>query len=115
MCKTDVCNCPGPVTETGNYCMCNAIANYARRCALRGVILDWRSSSLCPVSCDNGMEYRECGNNCFRTCRNIQPENCREECVAGCQCPGETVWSQHDLACVERRDCGCYYSDQYFS
>ena len=91
-CENDVCNC-GTVADkmtTMEKCQCLSLATYARECALRGMVLDWRSDELCGTAtvCDKGMIYQECGPNCGRLCRrDAEPPFCREECIEGCACP----------------------------
>lgn len=42
ICRYDVCAC-----EDSEECLCNALSAYAAACAARGVLLSWRSHSLC--------------------------------------------------------------------
>jgi hypothetical protein len=91
-CENDVCNCGTLVNtmEAMERCQCLSFAAYARECAIRGMVLDWRSEKLCGmnINCDKGMIYKECGSNCGRMCRrDTEPPFCREECVEGCACP----------------------------
>lgn len=44
-CRYDVCAC-----EDGEECLCSALAAYSAACAARGVLLSWRSPSLCGNS-----------------------------------------------------------------
>lgn len=41
-CRYDVCAC-----QDGEECLCSALAAYSAACAARGVLLSWRSPSLC--------------------------------------------------------------------
>lgn len=41
-CRYDVCSC-----ADSEKCLCSALAAYAAACAARGVLLSWRSHSLC--------------------------------------------------------------------
>ncbi|XP_039218871.1 otogelin-like protein [Crotalus tigris] len=48
-CHTDTCNCNlGGDCE----CLCTSIAAYAHKCCQQGVVIHWRSPSLCPYDCD---------------------------------------------------------------
>lgn len=44
-CRYDVCAC-----VDGEECLCSALAAYAAACSARGVLLNWRSPSLCGNS-----------------------------------------------------------------
>lgn len=44
-CRYDVCAC-----GDGEACLCSALAAYAAACSARGVLLNWRSPSLCGKS-----------------------------------------------------------------
>lgn len=41
-CRYDVCTC-----ADSEECLCSALSAYAAACAARGVLLSWRSRSLC--------------------------------------------------------------------
>ncbi|XP_039266345.2 SCO-spondin-like [Styela clava] len=105
-CVRDSCAC-----DSGGdcECLCTAIAAFAEECNRHGVHIRWRSQKLCPMQCDNGMEYKACGPVCQSTCRTIgsEPEaHCGTlSCVEGCFCPIGTVL--HDGSCVSSMDCPC--------
>ncbi len=44
-CRYDVCAC-----VDGEECLCSALAAYSAACAARGVLLNWRTPSLCGNS-----------------------------------------------------------------
>lgn len=44
-CRYDVCAC-----VNSQECLCSALATYAAACAARGVLLNWRSPSVCGKS-----------------------------------------------------------------
>ena len=46
-CVQDMCHCPGDPNPNPEVCMCEALANYARQCALKSVYIDWRTPNLC--------------------------------------------------------------------
>lgn len=52
-CRYDVCAC-----EDGKECLCSALAAYSAACATRGVLLSWRSQSLCGNSHSNLVHSR---------------------------------------------------------
>lgn len=41
-CRYDVCAC-----ADGEECLCSALAAYAAACGAKGVLVNWRSASLC--------------------------------------------------------------------
>ena len=45
-CLHDVCAC-GALQSSGAQCECTSFATYARECALRGVVLNWRGPEMC--------------------------------------------------------------------
>ncbi|KYO47826.1 phosphatidylinositol phosphatase PTPRQ isoform D [Alligator mississippiensis] len=48
-CHTDTCNCNlGGDCE----CLCTSIAAYSHKCCEQGVVIHWRSPSLCPYDCE---------------------------------------------------------------
>jgi hypothetical protein len=50
------------------------------------------SMIFAAVQCPEGLVYKECGNNCGLNCDlNEDPIDCREECIAGCQCPDVSI------------------------
>ncbi|KAA0715188.1 von Willebrand factor [Triplophysa tibetana] len=88
VCESDVCHC-----ATRDECVCQAMLEYARTCSSRGVTLtNWHVQNQCSPKCPVGMEYSDCTSACSTSCQslNIQ-EVCKEQCVDGCNCPGECV------------------------
>ncbi|XP_053575216.1 otogelin-like protein [Bombina bombina] len=48
-CHTDTCNCNlGGDCE----CLCTSIAAYAHKCCQQGVVVHWRSPTICPFDCE---------------------------------------------------------------
>ncbi|KAL1007586.1 hypothetical protein UPYG_G00088760 [Umbra pygmaea] len=48
-CLADTCGC----NRGGDCeCFCTSVAAYAHRCCHQGVIVDWRSPSICPYDCE---------------------------------------------------------------
>ena len=89
-CENDVCDCGTVDKNSMEKCQCISYASYARECALRGMVLNWRDEETCgaPIACEKGMIFMECGPNCGRSCRrDTEPPFCREECIEGCACP----------------------------
>ncbi|XP_019648028.1 PREDICTED: SCO-spondin-like [Branchiostoma belcheri] len=110
-CVVDVCECRlGSI----NDCSCDALTQYSRMCAQKGVELQWRNENLCPKSCSNGQVYTECGTSCPKTCENADFDlECTEACVDGCHCPKGTLWDGGN--CVPREQCPCMLRGQQYS
>ncbi|XP_076823877.1 von Willebrand factor-like isoform X2 [Clavelina lepadiformis] len=110
-CRNDVCNC-----GEGKECMCESFADYARACAEKGVIVEWRNDTLCPMECDEGMEYKECAGYCEATCRSIgdADNTCEKSCHPGCVC-ADGLYLSEDGTCIEAQDCGCYYLGEMYN
>ena len=61
------------------------------------------------VSCPPGLVFQECGNACYRSCQDLSffsDSACETECVAGCNCPNNTVINEFGV-CVEKSQCTC--------
>ncbi|XP_039268050.2 mucin-5B-like isoform X2 [Styela clava] len=103
-CRNDVCSC-----GTTQWCACDAVADYARECSKKGVIVQWRNESYCPISCPDEMEYHECDSLCSTTCRAFgdNPMVC-DSCNEGCFCPKGTYLTE-DQTCVPLEKCECTY------
>ncbi|MCJ8733665.1 hypothetical protein PDJAM_G00226260 [Pangasius djambal] len=113
ICTYDTCSC----SSVGDCaCFCDAVAAYAHECAQRGVIVEWRSNDLCPLSCeelnkDAGLEcewrFNACGKACPVTCQHPEPLNCPSSCVEGCHasCPPGQVLDEVLQHCVDPSQC----------
>ncbi|XP_049339427.1 kielin/chordin-like protein isoform X2 [Astyanax mexicanus] len=106
-CVYDLCAC----SANSDECLCEALEAYASECREAGVILQWRSPSLCAVGCplDRGYVFDECGPPCPKTCFNkdvplgVIEAHCFKPCVPGCQCPAGLV--EHDAHCIAPEKC----------
>ncbi|XP_035381615.1 kielin/chordin-like protein isoform X1 [Electrophorus electricus] len=106
-CVYDLCACASNVDD----CLCDILEAYASECREAGVILDWRSPSLCAVGCpmDRGYVFDECGPPCPKTCFNkdvplgVIEAHCFKPCVPGCQCPAGLV--EHNAHCIAPEKC----------
>ncbi|XP_028441200.1 kielin/chordin-like protein isoform X2 [Perca flavescens] len=106
-CVYDLCACGANTDE----CLCDTLEAYASQCREAGVILQWRSSSLCAVGCpvERGFVFDECGPPCPVTCFNIDvplgviESHCFKPCVPGCQCPAGLVL--HNNYCIQPEKC----------
>ncbi|XP_075885031.1 kielin/chordin-like protein [Nelusetta ayraudi] len=106
-CVYDLCACGANTDE----CLCDTLEAYASRCREAGVVLQWRSSSLCAVGCpvERGFVFDECGPPCPKTCFNadvplgVIESHCFKPCVPGCQCPAGLVL--HNNYCIQPEKC----------
>ncbi|TNN00883.1 hypothetical protein fugu_012129 [Takifugu bimaculatus] len=106
-CVYDLCACGANTDE----CLCDTLEAYASQCREAGVILQWRSTSLCAVGCpvERGFVFDECGPPCPVTCFNVDvplgvlESHCFKPCVPGCQCPAGLVL--HNSYCIRPEKC----------
>ncbi|XP_017261029.1 kielin/chordin-like protein isoform X2 [Kryptolebias marmoratus] len=106
-CVYDLCACGSNSDE----CLCDTLEAYASQCRAAGVILQWRSASMCAVSCpaERGFVFDECGPPCPVTCFNVDvplgvmESHCFKPCVPGCQCPAGLVL--HNSYCIQPEKC----------
>ncbi|KAM8861778.1 von Willebrand factor [Synchiropus picturatus] len=113
ICRYDVCAC-----EDGEECLCSALASYAAACAAKGVMLRWRSPSLCEMECPSGQVYEACGSICDRSCRSLSgaESGCqyeRDVCEEGCFCPAGKYLSD-SAECVTADRCTCLHDGQLY-
>uniref|UniRef100_A0A8C5X262 von Willebrand factor n=1 Tax=Malurus cyaneus samueli TaxID=2593467 RepID=A0A8C5X262_9PASS len=114
ICLYDTCACE----SVGDCaCFCDTIAAYAHVCAQKGIVVHWRSPTLCPQSCEdlNKQEldyqcewrYNSCGPACPITCQHPQALECPLQCVEGCHvhCPAGKILDELSLDCVSPDDC----------
>ncbi|XP_063164440.1 von Willebrand factor [Candoia aspera] len=109
LCEEDMCRC-----AQDRDCHCPVFLEYARNCALQGVILEgWPTSSACKPRCPAGLEYRVCTSPCTKTCQSLNiNEVCPDQCVDGCSCP-EGKLLDGDI-CVDASNCSCINSGKKF-
>ncbi|XP_047237405.1 von Willebrand factor [Girardinichthys multiradiatus] len=111
-CRYDVCAC-----GNGEECLCSALSAYAAACSARGVLLNWRSPSLCEMECRGGQVYEACGSTCERTCRSLSgaEPGCEGErvCEEGCFCPAGKYLSTSG-ECVTADICSCLHDGQLY-
>ncbi|XP_066544690.1 SCO-spondin [Amia ocellicauda] len=112
-CVFDACGC-----DSGGdcECLCTAIAAYAEECNQRGIYIRWRSQELCPLQCENGLEYEACGPACTPTCASLSeapdPHCSALSCLEGCFCPPGTVL--HGDGCIAPSECPCQWDGSVF-
>ncbi|XP_042323727.1 kielin/chordin-like protein [Sceloporus undulatus] len=107
-CVYDLCACGAAGIDD---CLCEALEAYAAECRHAGLVLQWRSPTLCAVGCpqDRGYIFDECGPPCPKTCFNhavplgILESHCFKPCVPGCQCPAGLV--EHEAHCILPEAC----------
>ncbi|XP_076848974.1 kielin/chordin-like protein isoform X2 [Brachyhypopomus gauderio] len=106
-CTYDLCACASNTDD----CLCDVLEAYASECSEAGVVLHWRSPSLCAVGCpvERGYVFDECGPPCPKTCFNkdvplgVIEAHCFKPCVPGCQCPAGLV--EHNAHCIAPEKC----------
>ena len=56
-----------------------------------------------------GSQYTECASASRGSCRDLQVQSphCDDQCVAGCQCPGEQLMNDEGV-CTAVSHCTCY-------
>ncbi|GBL62545.1 SCO-spondin, partial [Araneus ventricosus] len=96
-------------------CQCASLGEFVLECSRAGIDMSegWREPGLCPLTCSNGTEYRECGPACPPTCADQQPVCNTLKCVDGCHCPEGTVLEKKQ--CVPVESCPCHYGKQHFA
>ncbi|XP_070611087.1 kielin/chordin-like protein [Erythrolamprus reginae] len=107
-CVYDLCACGSATTDD---CLCEVLETYASQCRHAGVMLQWRSATLCAVGCpqERGYVFDECGPPCPKTCFNhavplgALESHCFKPCVPGCQCPAGLV--EHQAHCILPESC----------
>ncbi|XP_053165007.1 zonadhesin-like [Hemicordylus capensis] len=101
-CVYDVCLTNGQQTS-----LCYGLQAYAESCANAGVCLEWRNSTVCPLSCPAGSHFRSCGDRCSPSC--VAPSSLLSSCspfpVEGCFCDEGFLLSGD--RCVPESSCGC--------
>ncbi|XP_078603962.1 zonadhesin-like [Branchiostoma floridae x Branchiostoma japonicum] len=89
--------------------LCQNLEAYADECAANGVpSINWRTADLCPLPCPANSVYNPCMTPCAPTCRD-QSANCDGDCVEGCECIADHIWSGD--SCVPVNQCGCTDTD----
>ncbi|XP_071972693.1 mucin-5B-like [Engystomops pustulosus] len=104
-------------------CYCTAVSVYAQACSEACVCIEWRSPTVCPLSCDfynPGDEctwhYKACGARCMKTCRNpkgLCMSNLKG--LEGCypKCPKDKPYFNEDeMRCVSQ--CGCLDKEETY-
>ena len=102
--------------ESTDQCRCNVMSEYVSWCRRESnecLLSTWRYPAQClPNQCENGKIYRECQNNCARTCENQFNYDSVDACgssfsdgsAAGCFCP-DGYLEQADGTCIEPKEC----------
>ncbi|KAM4618056.1 mucin-5AC-like [Discoglossus pictus] len=113
-CVQDLCRCASDAT---GFCLCNTFSEYSRQCAhAGGSPQNWRTSDLCPLTCNFNMEYSECGSPCPNTCSNLERSSvCENHCIDGCFCPAGTVYDDiNNSGCIIKERCSCTYNGKIY-
>ncbi|XP_054708375.1 SCO-spondin-like, partial [Uloborus diversus] len=110
-CKMDHCSCTLPESS----CYCDSLAEYFKECIQLGGTINggWRAENLCPLSCTNGMIYKDCGSSCPKTCKDTVYDCEDDQCVDGCHCPDGTILN--DGQCVTQQSCPCFHNGKEYA
>ncbi|KAM8973916.1 von Willebrand factor isoform 2-T2 [Pelodytes ibericus] len=114
ICVYDTCSCE----SIGDCaCFCDSVAAYAHACAQKGAIVNWRTSHLCPQSCEEKNQkeleyvcewrYNSCAPACPVTCQHPEKINCPLKCVEGCHAnclPGK-ILDEVSESCIDPSEC----------
>ncbi|XP_068547553.1 IgGFc-binding protein-like isoform X7 [Anas acuta] len=100
-CVYDMCFTGGQETS-----LCYGLQAYAESCNNAGICIEWRNTTLCPMSCPGGSIYQSCGTRCPSTCvSNSTATSCSLLPVEGCFCKEGYILSGD--TCVPESSCGC--------
>ncbi|XP_041932222.1 IgGFc-binding protein-like [Alosa sapidissima] len=100
-CVYDVC-----VAE-GIQMLCHSINAYVIDCQDMGVkVLNWRTPSLCPLTCPTNSHYSICASACKTPCPGLTSVTCADVCAEGCAC--NTGYFFNGTGCVPEDECSCY-------
>ncbi|KAL7992105.1 hypothetical protein Chor_016361 [Crotalus horridus] len=114
-CVHDLCLCDEVEKSS---CLCDTFSEYSRQCAhAGGRPQQWRSAELCPITCNLGMQYQECGSPCANTCTNSERSHvCEDHCIDGCFCPPGTVFDDiNGKSCIPFDQCSCIYNGESYA
>ncbi|XP_068097894.1 IgGFc-binding protein-like [Hyperolius riggenbachi] len=108
-CLSDACAYKGHQSA-----VCNSIASYVSVCQNNGsMIQEWRTPSLCELTCPPNSHYELLGNSCPPTCFDlIAPPFCVPSYTEGCYCNDGFILSGED--CVPIAECGCVFENIYY-
>ncbi|EOA93833.1 Zonadhesin, partial [Anas platyrhynchos] len=107
-CVYDMCFTGGQETS-----LCYGLQAYAESCNNAGICIEWRNTTLCPMSCPGGSIYQSCGTRCPSTCvSNSTATSCSLLPVEGCFCKEGYILSGD--TCVPESSCGLYTSTFFF-
>ncbi|KAH0617218.1 hypothetical protein JD844_029067 [Phrynosoma platyrhinos] len=99
-CVYDLCACGAAGIDD---CLCEALEAYAAECRHAGLVLQWRSPTLCgeaPGSIHRDMPSAVKQLTCFNHAvpLGVLESHCFKPCVPGCQCPAGLV--EHEAHCI---------------
>ncbi|XP_075794395.1 IgGFc-binding protein-like isoform X3 [Pelodiscus sinensis] len=107
-CVYDMCHTDDPTAS-----LCNGLQAYAESCTNAGICREWRNSTLCPISCPGGSQYKACGSRCPSSC--VTPSAfspCSSLPVEGCFC--EEGYTLSGDTCVPESKCGCVDGNNHY-
>lgn len=81
------------------------MAEFAQECSQRGFIVNYRTSTFCPLECKENMQYSDAVSGCPPTCTHPN-QTCDLPTSDGCEClPGYILDGDR---CVKPEMCGCF-------
>uniref|UniRef100_F6W680 CTCK domain-containing protein n=1 Tax=Ciona intestinalis TaxID=7719 RepID=F6W680_CIOIN len=96
---------------------CEALASMASACRSNGYCIEWRSDTVCPLTCPMDKIYKACGPTVVKTCENYKTYATLpvEYTAEGCFCPDNLVYSEGRCiapsscpVCTDELGCGRY-------
>ncbi|XP_041932210.1 IgGFc-binding protein-like [Alosa sapidissima] len=91
--------------------LCHSINAYVLDCQDIGIkILNWRTSSFCPMICPSNSHYEDCALPCQTPCPGLTSITCADTCAEGCAC--NTGYYFNGTGCVLQDECSCYINGQ---
>ncbi|XP_035679858.1 IgGFc-binding protein-like [Branchiostoma floridae] len=109
-CVFDVCEYQGSLEM-----LCQNLEAYVQACATQGIDLgDWRTPTVCPLTCPVNSHYTTCASACPATCTDVAaPNQCNHPCKEACECDHGFVLSGE--VCVPQEQCGCLIDGIYYA
>ncbi|XP_021353611.1 zonadhesin-like isoform X2 [Mizuhopecten yessoensis] len=94
--------------------LCDDVSDLSYLCAMGGITVKWRTSTLCPLPCGPNSHYSADMSACPATCVDREaPSKCTGNAVEGCEC--DTGYVLSNQRCVRVAECGCTDDDgQYY-
>ncbi|XP_062385102.1 IgGFc-binding protein-like [Sardina pilchardus] len=87
--------------------LCHSINAYVIDCQDVGVkVLNWRTPSLCPLTCPTNSHYSISASSCATPCPGLTSVTCADVSAEGCAC--NIGYYFNGTGCVPQDECSCY-------